>query len=378
MFPLVLPSLPPVHCSRVKECSLHMLMELCLGQKGSLALGSAFGHPSPLSLGGMSYVFSVLCEDPGTSLRQLSQWWMGRLVVLDQLMAKVEEHQIAMMGTEGAPSSVLPPSEEEDSLAGRVPKSEINFHKIFSRSSSSSSSVDSVDLQDFMVVSPGSTWPTSPNDFLLMAIAFASKSTHVQNFKLCRTAKRVIVRAVKFLQLTQEVFVAALDAVSKCQGSLKVEWMRKSCKIMMEKHPELKPPPAFAELLGEVGGEVMGPALSFAKMGRSPKTPRATKPVLSASDMDPAEGESASDVEIQLRQNVMAAMATIETRREREGTSSIHNSSSTSTLSVPPDTEMEGLQLPSMQPASASTPKGRAEVGCGGSSGWWGMPSLAC
>lgn len=371
---LVFPFLPPVHCSRVKECSVHMLMELCLGQKGSLALGSAFGHPSPLSLGGMSYVFSVLCEDPGASLRQLSQWWMGRLVVLDQLMAKVEEHQIAMMGAEGAPSSVLPPSEDEGSLAGRVPLSEINFHKIFSRSSSSSSSVDSVDLQDFMVVSPGSTWPTTPNDFLLMAITFASKSTHVQNFKLCRTAKRVIVRAVKFLQLTQEVFVAALDAVSKCPGSLKVEWMRKSCKIMMEKHPELKPPPAFAELLGEVGGEVMGPALSFAKMGRSPKPPRATKPVLSASDVDPGEGESASDVEMQLRQNVMAAMATIETRRERDGTSSIHNSSSTSTLSVPLDVELEGLQLP-IQPASASTPKGRAEVGREGSSGWWDAES---
>ena len=67
---------------------MHMLMELCMGQKGSLALGSAFGRPSPLSLGGMSYVFSVLCEEPGTSLRQVSQWWLGRVVVLDQLMAR--------------------------------------------------------------------------------------------------------------------------------------------------------------------------------------------------------------------------------------------------------------------------------------------------
>ena len=83
--------------------------------------------------------------------------------------------------------------------------------------------MDSVDLHDLMAVPPGSMWPTTPNDFLLMSITFASKSTHVQNFKLCRTAKRVIVRAVKVLRLTQDVFDATLDAVSKCSGSMKVE-----------------------------------------------------------------------------------------------------------------------------------------------------------
>ena len=341
-------------CSRVKECSLHMLMELCLGQEGSLALGSAFGHPSPLSLGGMSYVFSVLCEEPGASLRQVIQWWMGRLVVLDQLMAKVEQHQITMMEADRAPSD-HPPSGGESSPMVGAPQSEINFRKIFSRSSSSSSSMDSVDLRDFMAVSPGSIWPTTPNDFLLMSITFASRSTHVQNFKLCRTAKRVIVRAVKFLQLTQDVFIATLDAVSKCSGSLKVEWMRKSCKIMMEKNPQLKPPPAFAEVMGEAV-EVVGSAMSFAKVGRSPKTRRTDKPVLSASDMDPVEAESASDMEVPLLQKVMVAV------QEREGTSSIHDSSSTSTLSVPQDARHESPQI-TLQPTSTSTPKSKSEVG---------------
>lgn len=336
-----------------------MLMELCMGQKGSLALGSAFGQPSPLSLGGMSYVFSVLCEEPGTSLRQVSQWWLGRVVVLDQLMAKVEQHQIAMMEPDVAPSAPSP-SGGEGSLTVKASKTEINFHKMFSRSSSSSSSVDSVDLHDFVAVPPGSTWPTRPNDFLLMSITFASKSTHVQNFKLCRTAKRVIVRAVKFLQLTQDVFIAALDAVSKCSGSLKVEWMRKLCKIMMEKNRDLKPPPAFAEVLGDVG-EVMGAAMSFAKVGRSPKTHRVAKPVLSASDADPVEGESASDMEESLRQKVMVAVATIETRREREGTSSIHNSSSASTLSVTHEAEPESPHI-TLEPKSTSTPVSKSEV----------------
>lgn len=347
-------------CSRVKECSLHMLMELCLGQKGSLALGSAFGHPSPLSLGGMAYVFSILCEEPGPPLRQVSQWWMGRLVVLDQLMAKVEQHQIAMMGTDGTPSA-HPTGGGRGSLTIGAPQPDINFHKIFSRSSSSSSSVDSVDLQDFMAVSPGTTWPTTPNDFLLMSITFASKSTHVQNFKLCRTAKRVIVRAVKFLQLTQEVFTATLDAVSKCSGSLNVEWMRKSCKIMMEKNPRLKPPPALAEMWGETD-EAIGPAVSFVKMGRSPKAHRVRddKPVMSASDMDAVEGESASDMEASLRHNVMVVVASIETRQQREGTSSIHDSGSTSTVSGPHDAGPESPQI-TLQPAT-STPRRQSEV----------------
>ena len=334
-----------------------MLMELCLGQE---ALGSAFGQPSPLSLGGMSYVFSILCEEPGPPLRQVSQWWMGRLVVLDQLMSKVEQHQIAVMETEGAPSTH---QGSRGSLMIGASQSDIDFHRIFSRSSSSSSSGDSVDLQDVMAVSPGTTWPTTPNDFLLMSITFASKSTHVQNFKLCRTAKRVIVRAVKFLQLTQDVFTATLDAVSKCSGSLKVEWMRKSCKIMMEKSPCLKLPPAIAELMGETA-EAMGPTVNFVKMGRSPRAHRARveKAVMSASDMDAVEGESASDMEPPLRQNAMVVVASIETRQQREGTSSIHDSGSTSTVSGPHDAGHESPQI-TLQPSSASTPRGKSEVG---------------
>ena len=127
-----------------------------------------------------------------------------------------------------------------------VERSSLLIYKMFRRSESSSS----CDSSGSSETKGSIMWPTSANDFLLMAITFASKSTHVQNYKVYRLAKRIIIKAVKYLYLNQDVFLSVLENVARCSGSVKNQWLRKVCKMMMEKRLDLKLTPGIMEAFG--------------------------------------------------------------------------------------------------------------------------------
>jgi mitogen-activated protein kinase kinase kinase 1 len=326
--------------SRVKECSLQLLLDVCLGQDGPLASGCGTGQTSPFAVGGMSYVFNVLCEDPSQSLRRVSQWWMGRLVVLDHLMSKFEQHM-----TTNDPEESIPQASKSEPLE-RASKL---MSKIFSRSESSSScdSSGSIDLRG------SAMWPSSSNDFLLMAITFAAKSTHIQNYKVYRLAKRIIMRAVKYLFLNQDIFISVLEGVSRCSGSVKNQWLRKVCKVMMEVRPDLRLSHSVMETFGNFGD-------IFEQMDVRRRTlTRQESPVdhgaqgnISNSDMEFIELESASDTDFK---SVKKVPSTFADRSFQEGSPLSKESSITSSEQKMVQDFVEEAKI-TEQPTSTSTP----------------------
>ena len=280
-------------CRRVKECSLQLLLDLCLGNNGPFFAATQSGGSSS-TIGGMAYIFSMLCEDPSPPLKNMSLWWLGRLVLLDKLIAKFEQHSVLLPSLSVDFNRKSLENSTTESTHGEI----YVFKKLFSLSSTSSESSESSDLKfSTPILSGGMVTPTTSNDFLLMAIAYACKATHVQNYKVCRTAKRITIKAVKYLSTNQDVFDQVVDSVSKCLGSVRKQWLRKVAKMMLDGNSTLKPSSALRGILDEVTDE-RGQMTSTPNFKSGQLKREAQKGIrVSTSDFDCCD-ESASDIEL--------------------------------------------------------------------------------
>lgn len=129
---------------RVSSRSLLALEELCRGQDGELAVGSATElATATVGYGGLAFVVScALSEETGGHINW--QWWQGRLVLLDMLLSQFP-------------------------LSFELPTDRGEQHSF-----------------------------TNLYDRLCLVLQFAAKATNIQHMRVTKLARRVFVRVVRF------------------------------------------------------------------------------------------------------------------------------------------------------------------------------------
>jgi hypothetical protein len=165
---------------RVSSRSLLALEELCRGQDGELAVGSAT-ETTKNSVGYGGLPFIVSCAVGETDMGHSNwQWWQGRLVLLDMLLSKF-------------PFSFQLPADMQASTS---------FQELNSR--------------------------------LCVVLQFATEATHVQHMRVTKLARRVFVRSVRFGAHIPEVVQYMKQLIDSLQDTHRTTLSRRLSLIVGE------------------------------------------------------------------------------------------------------------------------------------------------
>ena len=182
-------------CSRVKECCLSTLCSLCLGQEGPLGLGSACGWQAPYSISSVAATLQTALQGKDDRTHTW-HWWAGRLYFFDNIMTRftveylMEHCVIAPATTQTHDSNSEHPVQMTEGDLGEEP------------------------------VEPAANTlalSSAVKKNLLMQIwYFAAAATHVPHQKLCKLARRVVIRTARVLKDDAQSLEVVRDVIACC------------------------------------------------------------------------------------------------------------------------------------------------------------------
>ena len=227
--------------SRVKDYSIEATCNLCLGQEGSLSVGSACGgHQNPsLDVTNLRYILQVALS--GQDRSNTWHWWLGRLTFMDRLLnrfsfdfiiSQCDLRPIPVIIASGGGgnsdsdfddrsfgSGFVSPS---DSLSSSVTLSVSNdqFHFNTTGSGPTSLELESFEQESDGTTSPGSTSSTHKSviesNLLVQMWYFGAKASHIPHRKLGKVARRVIIWIAKILRDDPYSLEISHDVVARC------------------------------------------------------------------------------------------------------------------------------------------------------------------
>ena len=245
-------TLTHVH-SRVKECSIDTVCNLCLGQNGPLSVGSASGSQSRFGVSNLQFVLSCILSGEEDDRGHLWQWWLGRVSLLDRLIArftlefllancvvKSRCHSCGDLDSECTSSSVTSlnslTSNASTLVESQVWTSTESGHlehevkpgaKCAGMESGLTASSDTI---------PSCTKLTVENNLLVSAWYFAAKATHISHHKLGRVGRRVIIRIAKVLRDHPSSLEVVHDVISKCHRTQAEGLLDRVLKVREKPH----------------------------------------------------------------------------------------------------------------------------------------------